>query len=95
MFGSDVSPLHHPGGGGLSGAPLLPLSVEWIARARKLGMKTPINGGGGILSFRDAQLVMDAGANSVFLGSIAMLRGWRVQKTINQVRAYAAQRGVR
>jgi dihydroorotate dehydrogenase len=85
LWGSIESPLAYlgkPGGGGLSGAPLLPLVEEWIKRFRRLDGKTPINGGGGILGPRDARRLIEAGANSIFLGSIAFLRPWRVQSTI-------------
>lgn len=85
LFGSPVSPLAHlgkPGGGGLSGAPLLPLVEDWITQFRKLDPKTLINGGGGILKPKDARRLIGAGANSVFLGSVAFLRPWRVQSII-------------
>ena len=49
LFGTDVSPLAHLGGGGLSGKPLLPIVAEWLADARKIGITKPINAGGGIL----------------------------------------------
>jgi dihydroorotate dehydrogenase len=79
---SPLATVGKPGGGGLSGAPLLPLVEDWIRRFRALNSNTPINGGGGILSPSDAQRLIRAGANSVFLGSIAFLRPWRVQRTI-------------
>lgn len=90
LYGSSESPLSYlgkSGGGGLSGAPLLPLVEDWIKRFRALNPKTPVNGGGGILSPKDAERLVKAGANSVFLGSIAFLRPWRVQRTIR----YATQ----
>jgi dihydroorotate dehydrogenase len=78
-FGS-VSPLTQYGGGGLSGKPLLPLLLEWLTAIRELGFEKPINAGGGILSLTDARNVLDTGADSIFLGSIAFLRPWRVRK---------------
>lgn len=78
------SPLHHLGGGGLSGRPLLPLVVDWVSRARCSGFDLPINAGGGILQPDDVDVLADAGASSVFLGSIAILRGWRVAATIRR-----------
>lgn len=68
--------------GGLSGAPLLPFVLEWVSAVRALGITTPINAGGGILSPKDAGFVFSAGADSVFLGSIAMLAPTKVQTTI-------------
>jgi dihydroorotate dehydrogenase len=82
LFGTDVSPLAALGGGGLSGAPLLPIVAAWVRRCRVLGFEKPINAGGGILGPADVRTLCGAGASSVFLGSIAMLRGWRVRKTI-------------
>ncbi len=82
LFGTDVSPLAEFGGGGLSGWPLLPLVEEWVREARKIGITMPINAGGGILAPRDVNALMRAGASSVFLGSIASLRPWRVRATI-------------
>ena len=81
-----LSPLAHLGGGGLSGWPLLPLVAEWVKAARKSGFEKPINAGGGILAPKDVDVLAKAGADSVFLGSIAILRGWRLRKTVQ--RAY-------
>jgi len=78
------SPLAHLGGGGLSGKPLLPLVASWVQDVRTRRIDVPIIAGGGILSPYDVDVLADAGADSVFLGSIAMLRGWRLQKTIRR-----------
>jgi len=86
LFGSDVSPLAEFGGGGLSGRPLLPLVVEWVAEARNIGIKKPINAGGGILCVEDVYALRKAGASSIFIGSVVNLRPWRVRKIID--RAY-------
>ncbi|MBI2482974.1 hypothetical protein HYV74_02210 [Candidatus Uhrbacteria bacterium] len=85
LFGSTQSPLRArgiPADGGLSGRPLLPLVAEWVRDARAVGITKPIHAGGGILAPRDVDVLVDAGADSVALGSIAMLRPWRVQSTI-------------
>ena len=83
LFGAR-SPLERFGGGGLSGAPLLPLVAEWVSEARRAGTAAPINAGGGILRPADADLLHRAGASSVFVGTIAMLRGWRLARTIRR-----------
>ncbi len=83
MFGS-ISPLAPFGNGALSGEPLRGIVCQWIYQARKRGLKKPINGGGGILSPIHVEQYLDAGADSVFLGSIAFLRPWRVGKTIEK-----------
>ncbi|MFC1787609.1 hypothetical protein ACFLZY_00080 [Patescibacteria group bacterium] len=84
LFGTKISPLAHLGGGGLSGKPLFRLVTNWIYQARYLGMTIPINAGGGILGPDDLTWLQTAGADSIFLGSIASLRPWRVQKTIER-----------
>ncbi len=88
LFGSKISPLAHLGGGGLSGKPLLNIVIDWTQRARKAGIAKPINAGGGILSLRDAQELLFAGASSISLGSIAMLRPWRVRKIIEGIQRF-------
>lgn len=82
VWGSKKSPLAELGGGGLSGRVLIPLVCDWIKRLREAGFEKPINGGGGILHPGDVKRFRDAGASSVFLGSIASLRPWRVKATI-------------
>lgn len=82
LFDTETSPLARFGGGGLSGAPLLPIVADWVHRIRALGFRKPINAGGGILGPDDVWTLAGAGADAVFLGSIAMLRGWRVRETI-------------
>ena len=83
-WGSKTSPLAKLGGGGLSGKTLCPLVCEWIARLRDAGFTKPINGGGGILCSEDVNRYHGAGASSIFLGSVAVLRPWRVETIINQ-----------
>jgi len=84
IFGSEISPLVQFGGGGLSGKPLLPLVIEWLIQARSEGIRKPICAGGGILSPDDLEFLYHAGASSVFIGSVATLRPWRVQKIIRR-----------
>ena len=82
VWGSTTSPLAKLGGGGLSGAVLRPLVCAWIAGVREAGFTKPINGGGGIMCCADVDHYHDAGASSVFLGSVALMRPWRVKKII-------------
>lgn len=84
LFGSDVSPLAEFGGGGLSGWPLFLLVVERMAEARKIGIKKPINAGAGIHCTKNVDVLHNAGASSVFIGSVVNLRPWRVKKIIDQ-----------
>ncbi|MCL4406157.1 MAG: hypothetical protein M1586_01395 [Patescibacteria group bacterium] len=83
-WGSRMSPLAKFGGGGLSGKVLRPLVCEWIARLRDAGFTKPINGGGGIFLPEDAEHYHDAGASSIFIGSVAVLRPWRVASIIRR-----------
>jgi len=83
------SPLVHLGGGGLSGKPLFPLVVKWVREARKIGIIIPINAGGGILGPNYVDVLQDAGASSISIGSIVMLRPWLFRATIR--RAWALQ----
>jgi dihydroorotate dehydrogenase len=90
LFGSMTSPLAglggDPGGGGLSGAPLLPIHVDWIKAARAAGFKKPIVACGGILHMQDVRWLKDVGASAIELGSVSILRPWRVQSIINEGR---------
>lgn len=85
LFGPGESPLAALGGGGLSGAPLLPIVVGHVAKLRAAGTTKPIIAGGGVLSCRDADCLIAAGADAISLGSIAILRPWRVQRVIRHI----------
>lgn len=82
VWGKKESPLAKIGGGGLSGSILCPLVSNWILHIREAGFTKPINGGGGILCCKDVDTYKDSSASSVFLGSVAMLRPWRVKGII-------------
>jgi len=84
LFG-EVSPLAQFGGGGLSGAPLLPIVRDWVAEASAGGFPKPIIAGGGVLSCRDAGVLLGAGASAIELGTVAILRPWRVQGIIRYI----------
>lgn len=86
IFGTRISPLAQFGGGGLSGAPLLPIVTAWVRDAHAHGIGKPINAGGGILKPHDVDALFGEGASSVSIGSIALLRPRRVQKTIDYAR---------
>jgi len=86
IFGSVESPLKHLGGGGLSGYPLLPVVSNWILRANREGISVPIIGGGGILEEEDVDYLYTAGADAVSIGSVAILRPWRVNKIIKRAK---------
>ncbi|MFZ2187385.1 MAG: hypothetical protein WAV46_02030 [Candidatus Moraniibacteriota bacterium] len=80
------SPLDHLGGGGLSGRPLLKEVEVWVRKARQAGFKKHINAGGGILCANHVDRLKKAGADSVSIASVALLRPWRLRSII--ARAY-------
>lgn len=87
LFGTKESPLQKFGGGGLSGWPLLSLTADWVKKARAIGLDKPIAAGGGILKPADVDVLYEAGANAVCVGSVAMLRPWRVARIIERGRS--------
>mgnify|MGYP001568427696 CR=1 FL=1 len=89
FFGTTVSPLEKRFGpkfkGGVSGRPLTPITLAWLKKVRAMGLRKPINAGGGILSLEDARQVMRAGADSISIGSMAFLAPTQVRRTIRQM----------
>jgi dihydroorotate dehydrogenase len=81
-WGSKLPKFTKYKGGGLSGPALKPLVCDWIQRLRDAGFTKPINGGGGIMCSSDVLEYRDAGANSVFIGTVASMRPWRVKSII-------------
>ncbi len=82
LFGTDISPLAHLGGGGLSGWPLLPIVCDWIREARDCGFAKPIWACGGIDSVRAVRQAKQAGASGVQIGTVAIVRPWRMRGII-------------
>lgn len=78
------SPLHQYGGGGLSGPLLLPFVESWVAAFRIIEGSKHVNAGGGIWRAGDVDRLKKAGADSIFIGSVAMLRPWRVRSIIER-----------
>lgn len=74
------------GKGGLSGPVLFPLVRDWVHHFRRDDPVTYINAGGGVWHKSNVDDLREAGANSVFIGTVAMHRPWRVPGIIN--RAY-------
>lgn len=82
LFGSDVSPLARLGGGGLSGWPLTPIVCDWIREARDCGLAKPIVACGGIDCVEAVHQVFNAGATGIQLGSVGILRPWRMRQIV-------------
>jgi dihydroorotate dehydrogenase len=92
LFGTDKSPLAQFGGGGLSGVPLLPIVGKWVDEARRAGIDIPIIAGGGILAPDDVDYLFDCGASAIALGSVAILRPWRVRAIIDRANEITGRR---
>lgn len=95
IFGTTESPIANrklpvPGGGGLSGPVCLPHTIERVLEARRLGVGVPIVAGNGIQSARDVRRVRDAGADAVAIGTVAMVRPWRMRSIITEANSYCA-----
>ena len=91
---------HDLGEGGLSGAPLLPRSLEVVRRLRsRLGEKPTIIGVGGISSIMDAELMLDAGADLLQAYTAFIYNGpaWpgRINRALATASAGSAVRALR
>lgn len=80
----ETSPLKKMGSGGISGETIKPFVLHFIRELRKAGFKKHINGGGGIMEANDVNLYKNVGADSIFFGSVIMVRPWNVQKIIKR-----------
>lgn len=72
------------GGGGLSGSPIFPLVKQWITNFRILDKKTKIKACGGIMRAKDVDELKLAGANAIEIGSVKLLRPWRVKSIVEK-----------
>ena len=91
---------HDLGDGGLSGAPLLPRSLEVVRRLRsRLGEGPTIIGVGGISSIMDAELMLDAGADLLQAYTAFIYNGpaWpgRINRALATASAGSAVRALR
>jgi dihydroorotate dehydrogenase len=82
IWGKKVSPLANLGGGGIAGPVLLPHVCDYITELRDKGFAKPINGGGGVFCINDINRMRIAGASGISLGTICMLRPWRIQPIV-------------
>ena len=87
IFGTAQSPiaarnLPVRGDGGLSGPACLPITVECVARARNADITKPIVAGNGIQRPEDVFRLRAAGADAVAIGTVGMMRPWRMRSII-------------
>jgi dihydroorotate dehydrogenase len=83
-FGT-ISPLHKRGiaaDGGLSSPRCLSLTIRKVRELRASGITKPIVGGNGIRTLEDLDLLYRAGCDAVFVGSLAVLKPWRMPSII-------------
>jgi len=80
----ETSPLEDMGNGGISGNIIKPYVLKYIYELRSAGFKKHINGGGGIMCASDVDLYKEAGANSIFFGSVIMVRPYEVKGIIDR-----------
>jgi dihydroorotate dehydrogenase len=72
--------------GGLSGKPIYPVLCLWVKKFHEINNpRVPVIAGGGIFSPRDAIHLLQIGASAVSLGTVAMLRPWKVRGIIDAV----------
>ncbi|MFA6551365.1 MAG: HisA/HisF-related TIM barrel protein [Patescibacteria group bacterium] len=74
--------------GGLSGRPLYRVIFKWVEDFRRLNGETSLIVGGGIFSVEDATYLLKLDADAISLGTVAMIRPWRVQGIIKAVNKY-------
>ena len=85
LYGKPVSPLtrRNPNWvGGLSGPACLPLTRNAVEALRHENKHIPIVAGNGIRTWDDVQKLHTAGADACFLGSLAVVRPWRMRSII-------------
>lgn len=87
LFRKGTSPLLKNFGGkfsgGLSGAPLFPLLIHWLKKMEEHDPTVVIIAGGGIMKKDDIrQLVQFDCVQGIALGSVAILRPWRLRSLI-------------
>lgn len=91
IFGTDISPMILRGfakEGGISGPACLPLAIDRVMAVRA-ELAIPIIAGNGIQHPRDVVRMFAAGADAVAVGSVAIVRPWRMRAITRA--AYSAQ----
>jgi dihydroorotate dehydrogenase len=72
--------------GGLSGMPLFPVLINWLQEMERIDPTVVIIAGGGIMTKDDiTRLSKFRCVKAVALGSVAIVRPWRLQGLIKHV----------
>jgi dihydroorotate dehydrogenase len=85
----EVSPIRRRGigaDGGLSSPQCLPLTVNKVWELRESGISLPIVAGNGIRDETDIDVLETAGADAVFVGSLAVVRPRRMRTVVDYAR---------
>lgn len=93
IFGTTTSPLAKLGGGGFAGPQMVPVVCRWIRELRSAGYRGTIIGENGIRRPRHAIEMLEAGADGVGIGSMAITRPWMLLPTTVAVHRWTAKRG--
>ncbi len=87
LFRTTTSPLAVYGGGGMSGWPLVDIVKDKIKDFREAGIKIPIIAGGGLGCRKEWKKdIVDfkkSGANAVSIGSVSIIRPYRIKEMID------------
>jgi len=99
LFKNGKSPLlKYFGGkfaGGLSGTPLFPPLVKWLEKMEAYNSSVSIIAGGGIMTKKNILLLSQYKiVKGIALGSVAILRPWRMQSLINYGNKIFSQREI-
>lgn len=81
----DTSPIRRRGigaDGGLSSSECLPFTAHKVMELRDSGVFAPIVAGNGIRNEMDVNILKAAGADAVFVGSLAVVRPQRMRRVI-------------
>jgi len=92
LFGSMQSPLekHGFGKGGLSGAPITNVVLDWVDWYSQMDPHKPLIAGGGIMSKRDAvNLIKYPCVSAICVGSVATLRPWRLGSIVRAANSWS------
>jgi dihydroorotate dehydrogenase len=82
------SPLQRYGyQGAMSGHDLAPYACQALTQVQSLSLTTPVISGGGILTVAEAQRRFHLGAQAVSLGTVYLLRPWRVAAIVRACQA--------
>ena len=73
-----------PADGGLSGPLCFQFTFDKVYEATESGIRLPIIAGNGVQTPKDVDLLRLAGASAVAVGTVALMRPWRMRAIINR-----------